>query len=80
MGETLRTKINIPLWSLLLSILLVCGSFIVNSKVTAATQDVRIEKIEEQQKDNLTAKDLHYIVIQLDEIKDQNCRIEKKTG
>lgn len=78
MGDKLLQHINMPIWSLLLSIFIICSSFIINTKVFSAKTEVRIEQIEEKQNNMLDVKDLHYIVLQLDEIKKQNCNIEKK--
>jgi hypothetical protein len=78
MGEKLLQKINIPLWSLILSIAIIVGGFVINTKVFAAKTEERINRIEKTVDSKADMKDVHYMIQIIDDSKIQLNRIEKK--
>lgn len=78
MGEKLLQRINIPLWSLILSVFIIVGGFVINTKVFAARMDQRINTIEKVMETKADMKDVHYMIQIMDDSKIQLNRIEKK--
>jgi len=78
MGDKLLQKINIPLWSLLLSLAMIVGGFVINTKAFAIKTEQRIEVIEKTIDTKADLKDIHYLIQKIDDNSIQLNRIEKK--